>query len=528
MWLDDGWKFRYINRSAQILLHRSGEDLLSKEIWSEYPDLVGTQYEAAYRGAAIGREVRIATEFYQPLATWFEVRAFPAERGVVVLFRDVTKDKSAQEELQRQATYDELTGLYNRREMMRRLEEALVSRPESRIALLFVDLDKFKDINDSYGHSIGDRFLLAIADKLRVVSSSEATVARIGGDEFVMMLEGDREARALNVAEQVIAASGLPISIGDVAGTVGASIGIARYPESARTADELLRNADTAMYEAKRAGGMRARVFGHADAERLVQRRKLRADLQTALECDQFALFYQPQVECGTQRLYGFEALIRWNHPNLGVLVPGQFMELLLASPAYEKTSRWVIRQACRQVAAWHRAGHTQIKVAVNLSAGNIQSSKLVETIACALSDACVEASVLDIEVTETAVMEDFAAAAKNLSQLRRMGVTVSLDDFGTGYSSLAYLTRLPVDCIKIDKSFILGLTSQETCPHARTMIEAMVALARSLDIRTVAEGVETADQAGAVTSLGCDAMQGYWTGRPVSSQVATDTLLGL
>ncbi|MDB5837672.1 MAG: hypothetical protein JWR14_7502, partial [Caballeronia sp.] len=333
---------------------------------------------------------------------------------------------------------------------------------------------------------------------------------------------------ALNVAEQVIAASGLPISIGDVAGTVGASIGIARYPESARTADELLRNADTAMYEAKRAGGMRARVFGHADAERLVQRRKLRADLQTALECDQFALFYQPQVECGTQRLYGFEALIRWNHPNLGVLVPGQFMELLLASPAYEKTSRWVIRQACRQVAAWHRAGHTQIKVAVNLSAGNIQSSKLVETIACALSDACVEARVLDIEVTETAVMEDFAAAAKNLSQLRRMGVTVSLDDFGTGYSSLAYLTRLPVDCMKIDKSFIQGLTSQETCPHARTMIEAMVALARSLDIRTVAEGVETADQAAAVTSLGCDAMQGYWTGRPVTSQVATDTLLGL
>jgi EAL domain-containing protein (putative c-di-GMP-specific phosphodiesterase class I) len=282
------------------------------------------------------------------------------------------------------------------------------------------------------------------------------------------------------------------------------------------------------MYEAKRAGGMRARVFELADAERLVQRRKLRADLQTAFECAQFELFYQPQVECGTQRLYGFEALIRWNHPRLGVLAPGQFIDLLLASPMYEKTSRWIMRQACQQVAAWHRAGHTQIKVAVNLSAGNIQSPKLIETIACALSDACVDASVLDIEVTETAVMEDFATAAKNLTQLRRMGVTVSLDDFGTGYSSLAYLTRLPVDCIKIDKAFIHRLTSQETSPHGRTMIEAMVALARSLGIRTIAEGVETAGQAAVVTSLGCDAMQGYWTGRPVTSQGAMDILSGL
>jgi GGDEF domain-containing protein len=210
IWLDDGWKFRYINRSAQILLHRREEDLLCKEIWSEYPDLLGTKYEAAYRGAALGGEVRIATEFYQPLSTWFEVRAFPAERGVVVLFRDVTKDRTAQEELQRQATYDELTGLYNRREMMRRLEEALASRPETRIALLFVDLDKFKDINDSYGHGIGDSFLLAIANKLSVVGGSQATVARIGGDEFVLILEGDQVARALNAAEQAIEASAIP------------------------------------------------------------------------------------------------------------------------------------------------------------------------------------------------------------------------------------------------------------------------------------------------------------------------------
>jgi diguanylate cyclase len=528
MWLDQAWNFRYVNRSAQRLLRRDSTDLLDTQIWREYPDLVGSAYERAYRGAALTGEIRTATEYYPPLETWFEVRAFPASHGVVVLFRDVTQERSAQEELQRQASYDDLTGLYNRREMMRRLDEAIHTRPDSSIALLFVDLDKFKDINDSFGHNVGDGFLLEIADRLGATVSPETTVARIGGDEFVLMLEGGEQTRAPTVAERIIAATSQPVHVGNVVGRVGASVGIAHSPESAATADELLRNADTAMYEAKRAGGMRSRVYGQEDAKRLVHRLRLRAELRSALEGDQFELFYQPQVQCVTQRVLGFEALIRWNHPEFGVLPPAQFLDLLLASPSYEETSQWVIRQACRQVAAWHRAGHAQVKVAVNLSAGNVQSPILPETIRRALADAGVEASALDIEVTETAVMEDFAAAEQNLSLLRRMGATVSLDDFGTGYSSLAYLARLPVDSVKIDKIFIQGLTSQGACPRAQTMIEAIVALARSLGIRTVAEGVESAEQQAIVELLGCDSMQGYWTGRPVTGQAVTDTLLAL
>jgi diguanylate cyclase (GGDEF)-like protein len=518
MALDREWKFRNINRTAARLLKRRSEDLLGREIWAEYPDLIGSSYETAYRQAAETGMPSTATEFYAPLGTWFEVRAFPCDDGLIVLVRDVTEARAISERLSRQATHDELTGLINRRELLLRLNRLVDEGAAASVDLLFIDLDRFKDINDSFGHAAGDEVLRVIGERLSAMLTEGAHVSRIGGDEFVIFLVDAPEGEAARVARDVTIRMREPIQTPCVRASVGASIGVARYPISASNAGELLRNADTAMYHAKRAGGSHVWSFGKEDAQRLSHRRRLRADLESASAARQFELHYQPQLDLHTGRVYGAEALLRWNHPQLGLLTPSDFLDVLLESPAYEATGDWLIRLAFRQAAKWQAANRMPFKVAVNLSATTIQNCDLAALVSEAAEAAGVCASALDIEVTETVVMSDFATASRALSAVRRLGVTVSLDDFGTGYSSLAYLTRLPVDRIKIDKSFVQQLTVKETCHQARAMVEAMVALSRALGMRTVAEGIETETQLVLVKELGCDAVQGYFIGKPVSA----------
>jgi diguanylate cyclase (GGDEF)-like protein len=516
MSLDREWKFRNLNRTAARLLKRRPEDLLGREIWAEYPDLIGSSYESAYRQAAETGVSSTATEFYPPLGAWFEVRAFPCDGGVIVLVRDVTEARAISERLSRQATHDELTGLINRRELLLRLNRLVDEGAAASVDLLFIDLDRFKDINDSFGHAAGDEVLRAIGERLSVIFAERAHVSRIGGDEFVIFLVDAPEGEAARVARDVIARMHEPIQTPCVRASVGASIGVARYPEAASNAGELLRNADTAMYQAKRAGGSRVSWFGKEDAQRLSHRLRLRADLESASAERQFELHYQPQLDLHTGRIYGAEALLRWNHPQLGLLAPAEFLHVLLESPADEATGGWLIRLAFRQAAQWQATDRVPFKVAVNLSAMTIQNCDLAALVSEAAEASGVCASVLDIEVTETAVMSDFASASRALSAVRKLGVTVSLDDFGTGYSSLAYLIRLPVDRIKIDKSFVQKLTVEETRHQARAMVEAMVALARALGMATVAEGIETETQLVLVKELGCDAAQGYFIGKPV------------
>ncbi|MFL9913714.1 putative bifunctional diguanylate cyclase/phosphodiesterase [Paraburkholderia sp. RL17-337-BIB-A] len=518
MSLDREWKFRNINRTAARLLKRRSTDLLGHEIWAEYPDLIGSSYETAYRQAAETGLPSTATDFYAPLGTWFEVRAFPCEDGVTVLVRDVTEAHATSELLSRQATHDELTGLINRRELLMRLNRLVDEGAADSVDLLFIDLDRFKDINDSFGHAAGDEVLRVVGERLSDLLTERSHASRIGGDEFVIFLVDAPEGEAARVARDVILRMREPIQTPSVRASVGASIGVARYPVSASDAGELLRNADTAMYHAKRVGGSHVWSFGKEDAQRLSHRLRLRADLERASAAHQFELHYQPQLDLGTGRIYGAEALLRWNHPQLGLLMPAHFLDVLLESPAYEATGEWLIRLAFRQAAQWQATDHMPFKIAVNLSATTIENCDLVALVSEAAEASGVCASVLDIEVTETAIMSDFVAASRSLSAVRRLGVTVSLDDFGTGYSSLAYLTQLPVDRIKIDKSFVQGLTVEETCHQARAMVEAMVALARALGMGTVAEGIETETQLVLVRELGCDAAQGYFIGKPVSA----------
>ncbi|KGG90719.1 diguanylate cyclase [Comamonas thiooxydans] len=518
MALDREWRFRNINQTAACLLKRRPEDLLNREIWTEYPDLIGSRYEAAYRQAAETGMPSTATDFYAPLATWFEVRAFPSDDGIVVLVRDVTEERAISERLSRQATHDDLTGLINRRELLLRLNNLVDEGAAASVDLLFIDLDRFKDINDSFGHAVGDEVLRVIGERLSDMLTESVHVSRIGGDEFVLFLVNASEGEAARLARDITIRMREPIQTPCVRASVGASIGMARYPISASNAGELLRNADSAMYHAKRAGGSHVCSFGKEDAQRLSHRRRLRSDLESASAASQFELYYQPQLDLHTGRVYGAEALLRWNHPQLGVLTPADFLDVLLESPAYEATGDWLIRLAFRQAAKWQAANRMPFKVAVNLSAMTIQNCDLATLVSEAADAAGVCASALDIEVTETVVMSDFAAASRTLSAVRKLGVTVSLDDFGTGYSSLSYLTRLPVDRIKIDKSFVRELTTKETCRQARAMIEAMVALARALGMRTVAEGIESEEQFVLVKEIGCDAAQGYFIAKPGSA----------
>ena len=518
MALDRDWRFRNINQTAACLLKRRPEDLLDREIWTEYPDLIGSSYETAYRQAAETGMPSTATEWYAPLATWFEVRAFPCDDGIVVLVRDVTEARAVSERLSRQATHDELTGLINRRELLLRLDHLVDEGAATSVDLLFIDLDRFKEINDSFGHAAGDEVLRVIGERLSGMLAQSVHASRIGGDEFVLFLVDAPEGEAARIAREVAIRLREPIRTPGGRASVGASIGMARYPISAANAGELLRNADSAMYQAKRAGGAHVCSFGKEDAQRLSHRRRLRADLESASAASQFELYYQPQLDLHTGRIHGAEALLRWNHPQLGVLTPADFLDVLLESPAYEATGDWLIRLAFRQAAKWQAAGRMPFKVAVNLSATTIQNCDLAALVSEAADAAGVRACVLDIEVTETIVMSDFAVASRALSAVRKLGATVSLDDFGTGYSSLSYLTRLPVDRIKIDKSFVRELTAKQTCRQARAMIEAMVALARALGMRTVAEGIETEEQLVLIKEIGCDAAQGYFIGKPGSA----------
>ncbi|CAG9253558.1 sensor domain-containing protein [Paraburkholderia caribensis] len=514
--LDRQWKFRNVNRTAARLLKRSSTELIGREIWAEYPDLVGSGYEKAYRQAAGTGLPSTATEFYAPLDTWFEARAFPCEGGITVLVRDVTETRAMSERLSEQAAHDALTGLINRRELLTRLSGLINEGTANSVDVLFIDLDRFKEINDSFGHAAGDEVLRVIGERLSGSLGKRACASRIGGDEFVVFLVDAPEDEAMRVARNIIVRVRERIETSSVRVSVSASIGLARYPSSAANVDELLRNADTAMYKAKRLGGSNAWTFSKEDAQRLAHRLRLRADLEGASAAGQFELHYQPQLNFDTGCIYGAEALLRWNHPQLGLLAPAAFLDVLLESPAYEATGEWLIHLALRQAAQWQVTDRTRFKVAVNLSAAMIQNSDLAALVSKAAEAAGVCASVLDIEVTETVIVSDFLAASRSLAAVRKLGATVSLDDFGTGYSSLSYLTKLPVDRIKIDKSFVQQLTVNETRRQARAMIEAMVALARALGMETIAEGVESEEQLAFVRKLGCDAAQGYFIGRPV------------
>jgi diguanylate cyclase len=419
--------------------------------------------------------------------------------------------EAANKQLRHLATHDALTGLPNRVLMDDRLSQSTkhADRHGQSFGLVLLDLDRFKLVNDSLGHRAGDELLKEVAHRLKGVVREVDTVARLGGDEFVLILSpgGDRDT-ALQVANRIIEAMQAPVRIAGVEIHTSPSIGVAFYPEDGTTIENLLAHADAAMYSAKQRGRNNVQFFTPGMNAATHEKVKLESDLHGALELNQLELHYQPKVNTATGVMHGAEALLRWRHPIRGAVPPSEFIPLAEECGLIGAIGAWVVREACKQARAWQIAGLPPLRVAVNLSASQFRQNNIVEMIRDALDQAGLEAQFLEVELTESAVMNDPEESIEILERLSKMGVLVSVDDFGTGYSSMSYLRRFPIDKLKIDRGFITDVMSR---PEDASIVRAIISLAHSLKLKVVAEGVESVDQLEFLKTLGCDQYQGYF-----------------
>ena len=436
--------------------------------------------------------------------------------GSLCMMSDVTGLRQAEEELAHWAVHDSLTGLPNRNLLVDRIEQTLnrAQRQPGSVAALFCDVDDFKEVNDSFGHHVGDEVLKVVAARLRAAVRPADTVARIGGDEFVVLCEGlEDESVAFAIASRVLSSVALPIDVAGNELALSVSVGVAFA--SSTDAAELLRNADAAMYLAKQRGRNRAELFDERLRQVAAERISLIADLRHAVEREELRVHYQPVFALGSEQMLGAEALVRWQHPTRGLLYPDAFIPAAESASLIGEIGAWVLQAACRQAALWAHAGvgGLPLHMAVNVSARQLaQGSGLVPLVAAALREAAIDPATLILEVTESAVMDDAEATLAILTQLKALGVRLAIDDFGTGYSSLIYLKRFPVDQLKVDRAFVSGLG---TDPDDSAIVASVVGLARAVGIVAVAEGVETVQQLAALQDLGCGFGQGYLWSRP-------------
>jgi diguanylate cyclase (GGDEF)-like protein/PAS domain S-box-containing protein len=460
-------------------------------------------------------------------ATCKNLLADPAVRGIVVNYRDISERRSLEEQLRYQAFHDALTGLPNRALFLDRLEHALTRarRDNPGLAVLFVDLDDFKTVNDSFGHGVGDDLLVKVAERLRRILRDADTAARMGGDEFAVLLEDTSEAQAPEfVAERILTALRDRFELNGQQVRLSGSVGIAVYRGPEHSAEELLRHADVAMYAAKQQGKDRLTRFEPELHHAAIDRHQMRAELHAAFEAGQFTLVYQPLIRLSDGTLMGVEALLRWNHPARGVIGPVEFVPLAEESGLIVELGRWVLNEACRSARGWSRHGRRSLEISANLSARQVEDPGLVGDVAAALAASRIRPEKLTLEITESVLLRDVDAVLARLNELKRLGVRLAIDDFGTGYSSLSYLRRLPVDILKIDRSFIAGIDKGGA---ENALVRSIVSLAQLLELDTVAEGIEDFEQLDALVTLGVGAGQGYYFGRPVPGAQVSELVSG-
>ncbi|MFV9669941.1 hypothetical protein CKF43_18300 [Pantoea graminicola] len=421
----------------------------------------------------------------------------------------------ANRELAQLALHDNLTRLPNRILLEDRLEQAInkANREQTQFALMFMDLDGFKAVNDAFGHHVGDSLLVGVTERMSQQMTGYYTLARLGGDEFVLLAEIEDPNDAATIADKLVKAVDCPFDISRYELVVSLSIGIAVYPGDGVDERELMFNADAAMYHTKNNGRNGYTFFQPSMNIQAQSQLQLNNDLWQALDNQELRLFYQPKYCAPRGPILGFEALLRWQHPHHGLLSPDKFLPMAEKTGMIVSIGNWVIHEACRQLRQWHLQGHPDWSIAVNLSPLQFEQANLVEIVTEALQKHQIPAEQLTLEVTETTAMRDPDASVRILTELTRLGVKASIDDFGTGYSSLLYLKRLPASELKIDRAFVSELQHQK---EDATIVSAIVALAQSLQLKVVAEGVETAEQQAFLTRLGCNMLQGYLLGRPV------------
>ena len=437
----------------------------------------------------------------------------------VSLFSDITSLKESQEQLERLAHHDSLTGLPNRLLFQARLQHALerARREGERVAVLCFDLDHFKNINDSLGHPAGDRLLQGVTQRLLYSVREEDTVARFGGDEFTLLLENLHEAKDAGlVAEKVLKVLARPFDLDGQESYVTGSIGISLFPDDGQDITSLLKNADSALYQAKEHGRNNYHYYTEDLTQAAFKRLELESNLRRAVERGEFVLFYQPQVDLSDGRVVGAEALVRWQHPELGLVLPSEFIPMTESTGLIVKLGEWVMRNACAQTKAWQNAGMPLIRIAVNLSSVQVSRGDILSTVQRVLLKTGLDPRYMELEITEGLIMRQTRDTLRILHELTEMGVMLAIDDFGTGYSSLNYLKRLPLQRLKIDKSFVREIPDDA---EDRAITRAVIALGNSLNLMVVAEGVENEIQRDFLYSNGCDEAQGYLYGAPLSAE---------
>lgn len=494
--------------------------LIQHQLWDPAM-LVAQRARAVIVGVTVGQEY--------PLRDGRAIEAFAHHHpvvGVVWSFRDVTDKRKQEEKIRHQAHHDSLTGMPNRNLFNDRLAHgvAKLQRVGGKLAVLYLDLDGFKTINDSLGHAIGDELLRSVASRLSGVLRDDDTIARFGGDEFVLLLEDvDGHANVVRLAERVMDAFRTSYHVGEHEFHITASIGISLYPDDGETADILIRNADIAMYKAKDSGRNHFHFFTPA-LERLAKHRlSLETRLRQAVKNEQFQLYYQPITALGTGKLLGFEALLRWHTEDMGFIGPDIFIPVAEATGMIIPLSEWVMRAACMQTRAWKEMGFEDLYVAVNLSAKQFQHDNVYRSVIETMDTVGVDPANFGLEITESLVMQNIQGAVATLRRFLDNGIMVAMDDFGTGYSSLNYLKTLPISVMKIDRSFTRDVMNSQ---QDRAIVSSIITLGHNLSLRIVAEGVEELAQLEFLRDQGCDSAQGYFFGRPAPADKAIEPYL--
>ena len=523
--------FRYLvwNRFMEELTGKKATEVLGRFAPDVFPHLreqpVDDMLRRAMRGEAVSSP---DVHYYLPDAErrgWvsavyrphYDARGNVA--GVIGLVRDITERKAAEQQIEYQAYHDALTGLANRRLFQEHLTLALAlaQRRSRLVAVLFLDLDHFKLVNDSLGHSVGDALLKQVASRLKSSVREGDTVARVGGDEFTIVLQelAHREDAAL-VAQKVLRCIAQPVEVSGHRLYVTTSIGITLFPDDGEDAETLLKNADNAMYRAKAEGRNTYQMSTQEMNRSTQQRMTLESGLHRAIELSEFEMYYQPQVDVRTMRIIGMEALLRWRDPERGIVLPADFIPVAEERGFIVVIGDWALRTACRQAQLFRERGMPDFRVAVNLSARQFREQGLAESIESALAESRLDPRCLELEITESVAMENVDLTLEVLSRLRRTGISIAIDDFGTGHSSLSYLKRFPIDALKIDRSFVQDLPDRF---EDAAIVRSIIQLAHGLNLRVIAEGVETRAQLDFLRAHDCREMQGFYFAHPTPAE---------
>ena len=516
--LDRDWTISYLNKSMANWVGKRKEDIIGTNLWKSFPEKIHTNFYTSYRKAMEERVPVTFEEYYEPTNEWLEVRLFPSDRGLIGYVNNISERKNYEKTIEHMAYHDYLTDLPNRRCFEQKLGKWLreAHRKQYSIAIITLDLDRYKHITDTLGYSIGDQLIKQLSTRLVLHIGQKGYVFHVGDDQFTITLHepcNDNQSIEIIAQDIIQTIEEYPFHIHDNQLYLTCSLGICFYPQHGEDASSLLKNANIALNRAKQKSINRYEFFNPVMDIDAFKKFSLEKDLRKAIEENHLEVYYQPRVCAKTGKILSAEALVRWNHAEWGMLAAADFIPLAEETGLIVPLSEWVEREVCSQLKSWHERGISLLPISVNVSAHRLLSKNFISTLKKNLEQAQLEGKWLEMEITETSILDDQELADSTITEIKKLGIKISLDDFGTGYSSLAYLTQFKVDVLKIDKSFIRDVTTNQA---NASVVKTIIHLAHGLGMKVVAEGVETKEQLTFLEQQNCDETQGYLFSKPV------------